>query len=59
MPNQHSKRPSRSRPVSLRVTPAEYETLRKAADQAHQTVTDYMREKLGFRPEETPDASAP
>jgi len=45
--------------VSLRVTPAEYETLRKAADQAHQTVTDYMREKLGFRPEETPAASAP
>jgi uncharacterized protein (DUF1778 family) len=59
MPNQHSKRAPRSRPVSLRVTPAEYETLRKAADQAGQTVTDYLRERAGLRVVETADAAAP
>ena len=59
MPNQHSKRPSRSRPFSLRVSPEEYASMKEKADKAKQTVTDYARERLGFRPEEAPDASAP
>ena len=54
MPNQHSKRPARSRPFCLRVTPDEYASMKAAADKAKQTVTDYAREKLGFRSEEAP-----
>jgi hypothetical protein len=33
--------------------------MKEKADKAKQTVTDYARQRLGFRPEETPDASAP
>ena len=59
MPNQHSKRPARSRPFSLRITPDEYARMKAAADKAHQTVTDYARERLGFRPEEAPCEPSP
>ena len=59
MPNQHSKRPSRARPFSLRVTRDEYASMKAAADKAKQTVTDYARERLGFRPEEAPCEPSP
>lgn len=59
MPNQHSKRPSRARPFSLRVTMEEYARMKAEADKAKQTVTDYARAKLGFRPEEAPCEPSP
>jgi hypothetical protein len=59
MPNQHSKRPPRSRPFSLRVTDDEYADMKAKADKAKQTVTDYARIKLGFRPEEAPCEPSP
>jgi hypothetical protein len=33
--------------------------MKKKADKAHQTVTDYARERLGFRPEEAPCVPSP